>query len=321
MSSIEGIDRGATRDKVYDSSRLKEAPMTRLFEDAHSVAAWREKGFHPVLNEYPASPETNRQASVMYRMLQIKQDNPLPAVDVLPDSFTLSLDRKEVCTSAEEFDDYASKHPLWGMPYALPGLDDREQAILTRWIEEGAVHTARKPLAPEFSAQIARWEKFLNGTSLKHQLSSRYIFEHLSYAHLYFPDVKQLRFFKLVRSSSPPGQAIKIDATRSPFNATASSPVYSVCRKSSAVLSIRHICPMPWIISACSAGRACLSMRITRCPGCLPTTKVKPQTHSLRLPIYQFHPVTSLCWMKPSSLSWHTKKDRLPCRDSTRCYQ
>ena len=226
MSSIEGIDRGATRDKVYDSSRLKEAPMTRLYEDAHSVAAWRDKGFHPVLNEYPASPEANRQASVMYRILQLKQDNPLPAVDQLPDSFTLSLDRKEVCTSAEKFDDYASKHPLWGMPYALPGLDDREQAILTRWIEEGAVHTARKPLAPEFSAQIARWEKFLNGTSLKHQLSSRYIFEHLSYAHLYFPAIDDLRFFKLVRSSTPPGQAIKIDATRRPFNATASSPVY-----------------------------------------------------------------------------------------------
>ena len=226
MSSIEGIDRGATRDKVYDSSRIKNAPMTRLFEDAHSVAAWREKGFHPVLNEYLSSPEANRQASVMHRILQLKQDNPLPAVDVLPASFTLSLDRKEVCTKAEEFDDYASKHPLWGMPYALPGLDDREQAILTRWIEEGAVHTARKPLAPEFSAQIARWEKFLNGTSLKHRLSSRYIFEHLSYAHLYFPDVKELRFFKLVRSSTPPGQAIKINATRRPFNATATSPVY-----------------------------------------------------------------------------------------------
>ena len=112
MSSIEGIDRGATRDKVYDSSRLKEAPMTRLFEDAHSVAEWREKGFHPVLNEDPASAEANRQASVMYRILQLKQENPLPAVDQLPDSFTLSLDRKEVCTSAEEFDDYASKHPL-----------------------------------------------------------------------------------------------------------------------------------------------------------------------------------------------------------------
>ena len=57
MSSIEGIERGATPAKVYNQSRRKKIPTTRLFEDAQSVAEWRDKGFHPVLNEFEDSPE------------------------------------------------------------------------------------------------------------------------------------------------------------------------------------------------------------------------------------------------------------------------
>ena len=51
LSSIEGIERGASRAKVYDASRLTSAPTSRLHEDAFSVAEWREREFYPVLNE------------------------------------------------------------------------------------------------------------------------------------------------------------------------------------------------------------------------------------------------------------------------------
>ncbi len=226
MSSIEGIDRGANPDRVYNPVRIKAAPLTRLFVDAHSVAAWREKNFHPVLNEYTDSPEANRQASVMYKMLELKQQNPLPAVKQLPASFDLSLNRKEVCTGAEDFGGYAGKHPSWGMPYALPGLAAEEQSILMRWIEEGAVHTVRKPLPSDYTNLIEKWEKFLNGSSLKQQLASRYIYEHLSYAHLYFPAVDDQHFFELVRSTTPPGQAIKVIPTRRPFDAAGTETFY-----------------------------------------------------------------------------------------------
>lgn len=218
MSSIEGIDRGAIKDRVYDSARIHEADPTRLFVDAHSVRQWRDKGFHPVLNEYSDTEAANRQASVMYRMLELKENNPLPEAKQLPESFSLGLNRKQVCTSAEGFDDYANKHPLWGMPYALPALSAEDQDILKRWVEEGGVHTARDPLPVSYKTQIKRWEEFLNGDTLKQQLSSRYIYEHLSYAHLYFPEVEGRRFFKLVRSSTPPGQAIKIIAARRPYD-------------------------------------------------------------------------------------------------------
>ena len=97
LSSIEGIERGASPDVVYQQSRLKMAQPTRLFEDAHSVSDWRELGFHPVLNEHGDTLEANRDAGVMYRMLKLKEENPLPEARLLPDSFDLSLNRKQFC--------------------------------------------------------------------------------------------------------------------------------------------------------------------------------------------------------------------------------
>ena len=44
LSSPEGWLRGASKQKVYDSSRLEDAPMTRLGVDA-AMPDWREKGF------------------------------------------------------------------------------------------------------------------------------------------------------------------------------------------------------------------------------------------------------------------------------------
>jgi hypothetical protein len=95
MSSIEGIERGASHEVVYQQSRLKMAQPTRLFEDAQSVPQWRELGFHPVLNEYGDSLEANREAGVMYRILKLKQENPLPETKLLSASFDLSLNRKQ----------------------------------------------------------------------------------------------------------------------------------------------------------------------------------------------------------------------------------
>ena len=226
MSSIEGIERGASKAKVYVSTRLKAAPTTRLFQDAHSVAAWREQGFFPVLNEYPQSKLANRDASVMYRILQLKEDHPLPNAQILPDSFDLSLDRKQFCTQAENFDKFSKDHPLWGMPYALPAMPADEQDVLMRWIEQGATYEARKPLAKEYLDQIEYWEQFLNGDSLKQQLMSRYIYEHLYLAHLHFSEIPTIKFFKVVRSATPPGEPIQLIATRRPFNDPGVARVY-----------------------------------------------------------------------------------------------
>ncbi|OUS14142.1 peptidylprolyl isomerase [Gammaproteobacteria bacterium 53_120_T64] len=226
LSSIEGIERGASTVEVYHSTRLKAAPTSRLFEDAHSASEWREKGFHAVLNERADTVAANRQASVMYRMLALKEENPLPDAKQLADSFDLSLSREQSCAKAENFSQFARKHPLWGMPYGLPGLPDKEQQVLKQWLEQGAVYTPRPPLLPEYVAQIQRWERFFNGDSLKQQLSSRYLFEHLYFAHLFFPELDQRKFFTLVRSTTPPGEPIELIATRRPYDDPGQERVY-----------------------------------------------------------------------------------------------
>jgi hypothetical protein len=229
MSSIEGIVRGASPEVVYDQGRIKPAMPTRLFTDAQTVNEWRDKGFHPVLSEYASSPEANREASVMYKILQLKQENPLPDVKQLPEKeFDLKLSRKQVCTNADEFDKYAKKHPLWGMPYALPAISKDEQQVLMSWVEQGATYTARPPLPKAFTSSIEQWEAFLNGDSLKQQLTSRYIYEHLSYAHLYFSDMTNddLQFFRMVRSTTPPGEPVAIIAGRRPYDDPDTGRVY-----------------------------------------------------------------------------------------------
>lgn len=226
MSSIEGIERGATQARVYNARRLRAAPQTRLFEDAQSVTEWREKGFYPMLNEHAGTLEANREAGVMYRSLQLKAQNPLPNTTRLPDSFDLSLNREQFCPKPGNFDRFSAKHPLWGMPYALPGLSPEEQNVLMRWAEQGALYTARAPLASEYLKLIEQWEEFLNGDALKQQLASRYIFEHLYLANLYFSAIDDNRFFELVRSATPPGEPISLIVTRRPYNDPGVDRVY-----------------------------------------------------------------------------------------------
>ncbi len=55
---------------------------------------------------------------------------------------------------------------------------------------------------------------------------SRYIYEHWFLANLYFPGLDQGLHFKLVRSATPPGEAIEIIATRRPYDDPGVERVY-----------------------------------------------------------------------------------------------
>ncbi|NRB42698.1 MAG: 9-hexadecenoic acid cis-trans isomerase, partial [Pseudomonadales bacterium] len=44
LSSVEGIDRGASKALVYEGTRLTAAAPTRLFEDAQTTQEWRNAG-------------------------------------------------------------------------------------------------------------------------------------------------------------------------------------------------------------------------------------------------------------------------------------
>ena len=231
LASHDGLTRGASRERVY-GTRLAAAPPTRLFFDAHSAAQWRAKGFHPVLNERAASPEAEREAGVLYRLLRLKAANPLPDVAVLPkERFDFSLDRAEQCPAIEVMPEYERRNPLWGMPFGLPALSAAEHATLERWIAAGAPRAPVAPLAPEYGKRVAQWEAFLNGESLKARLASRYIYEHWFIGHFYFDDLPGNEYFELVRSKTPPGQPIEVIATRRPYDDPGVERVYYRLRR------------------------------------------------------------------------------------------
>ena len=237
-----GLQRGASKDKVYDGTRLRTANLTRLFEDANSTAEWRKKGFYPVLPEAGAQPE------VLRGMLELKQKHPLPGGGTLPDSFDLGLDRKQQCPKPEEFADFSRDYPLWGMPYALPGLNAEEHKVLVDWLDQGAngVPVPVPDAAERLS--VGQWEAFFNGESLKQQLMARYIYEHLFIGNLYFSDLEtRSGFYKLVRSRTPPGQAIDIIATRRPYDSPGKERFYYRLQPlRTAILDKRH---MPYALN------------------------------------------------------------------------
>lgn len=226
-TSWEGLARGANKMPVYDATRLLAATPSRLYVDADKASEWRSRDFFPVLNERASTPEANRTAGLMYRMLMLKQEHPWPASqDSTQPGLDLSPNRASMCPAGEEIDAYEHSTPLGGMPFGLPGLSPDEQHALTKWLEQGAPYEGPPALPTAVVREAASWEKFFNGDSLKEQLFARYAYEHLFLAHLYFGDDKERHYFKLVRSATPPGEPIKMIATPRPVDDPGVKRVY-----------------------------------------------------------------------------------------------
>ncbi|MBU3004545.1 fatty acid cis/trans isomerase [Paraglaciecola arctica] len=218
LGSIEGLTRGANKERVYDGERLLEANLSRLFEDGHSVDQWREKDFFPVVSDQAGTKKQNIENSLLAKMLLLKEANPLPTQKLLSKEFDLDLNRDYQCPTDQEFADYAQDYPLWGMPYGLPAIDNVAHQRLIDWVAHGATQPQPQPISSETQNLIDSWESFLNQNSKKAQLMSRYLFEHLFLVNLQFSDSENKQFFKLVRSNSQPGQPIKGIFTRRPFD-------------------------------------------------------------------------------------------------------
>ena len=231
LSSAQGLLRGSTRKQVYDSGRLQDMAPTRLFVDAATPAGWREKGFYSVLNEQGGPPDNNLELSLLYNMIELGREHPLAANTAVPEHIQLGLQRKNECPLPAEFERYAEKKPLQGMPLAITGLDENEFQTLRQWILEGAVIDATPAVPdPQEQQQIDQWEGFFNRPALKNQLVSRYLYEHLYLAHLYFEDSNNGYFYELVRSSTPAGEPVRIIPTVRP-NDDPGQPFYYRLRK------------------------------------------------------------------------------------------
>lgn len=226
ISSFEGLQRGANKQKIYDGTRIFGAEPTRLGIDAKTTSEWRTKGFHPVLNETENTPDQNLKQSLLYQLLRLKQLHPQPRVGMLPDSFDLGLDRKQVCPEPDQFKDYAIQHPLWGMPYAMPNLQDKEYNTLMQWLAQGSPVPPATAPSRQAATEIIAWEKFFNADSNKQKLVNRYLYEHLFRAHIHFSGTPDREFYRLVRSTTPPGQPVDEIATVRPYDDPGSIPFY-----------------------------------------------------------------------------------------------
>ena len=223
LTSPEGIARGASKEVVYDGSRLLAVPPTRLFEDAKTTAGWREKGFWSVLGAHEGGASGGSASGLMASMLELGAAHRFPAGEPLPDSVPLSLERELSCPQPAEFAEYVADHPQWGMPYGTAPLSSEELATLGGWLAQGAVMPqAQASLPPQAVAAVARWEAFLNARTLRERIVARYLYEHWFLAHLYFDDLSLQDddgpFFRVVRSRTPPGQPIDEIATRRPYD-------------------------------------------------------------------------------------------------------
>lgn len=218
LSSYEGIQRGASQIPVYDHARLKAQSPTRLFIDETTIQGWRDKRFYSVINEQNDSSDENLNQSLIARFLKLKSSTPLPTQGKLPDGFDLELQRTLECPTPDEFVGFKKDHPLWGMPYGMPGLSEREENVLLKWLQEGAKVEPRAPLSSLAQHEIKKWEAFFNNPTPKSKLSSRYIYEHLFIGHLHFKGHPDTEFYKLVRSKTPTGQAIEEIKTVRPFD-------------------------------------------------------------------------------------------------------
>lgn len=240
LSSFEGIDRGGSKLAVYSSSRLKAQSPTRLFVDAQSTAAWREMGFHGVVDSTVASPAND---SLMLYLLEAKRQRPVPTGEYHAEASDL-----QCSADSGELGRFLADHPERGMPFGFPALAPGEHAVLATWLDRGApgptpeAQAALETPGEADQAHIDRWEAFLNRDDAKHALTARYLYEHFFLAHVRFPEARSGDFFRLVRSRTGPGEPIDVIATVRPYDDPGvARPYYRFLRIHATIVHKTHI--------------------------------------------------------------------------------
>ncbi|TYC67525.1 peptidylprolyl isomerase [Stappia sp. BW2] len=212
LSSAAGWLRGASKQKVYDSSRLEDAPLTRLGIDAKTVPGWRAKGFFDVAGAKDGP-------SVLEQLLQAGRRTSFKLGAPLPDDIDISTLRSNSCAMPGKVKDYLEEHPQGGMPFAMAPLADGEYATLLAWARDGApASDADKRLPNSVKQSVHAVETFFNRGDKRSKLVARYIYEHLFLAHLHLEGDEKTRFFRVIRSRTPAGSPPDEIPTRRPFD-------------------------------------------------------------------------------------------------------
>lgn len=200
LQNYEGFVRGANKFNVYNGTRIDAVPPTRLWIDAHTPGEWQQKGF------YPVNTSTDPANNLFFQIIAAKATEKTPPTKVVRES--------QSCPAT-------ASEPKVAMPYALPGLPPDEMKTLETWILQGApgpqaaALKAETEIPVESKKQVREWEAFFNQKDLRHRIVSRYLYEHLYLAHLYFTG-EPGSFFRLVRSRTPCENDVAEIATRRP---------------------------------------------------------------------------------------------------------
>ena len=223
FSAFEGVERGGSKEKVYLAERLFAQDPSRLFIDAKTTEQWRQKRFFSLTH---SDAESGYHNSIMGHMLNEKQQNPEITGEYAPETDEL------LCPATlEEVSEYFDEKPHHGMPYGFPALSDAEHTTLMQWLAQGAKgpdamqQDALQSPAKVDQPTLDAWEVFLNQDDAKHQMTARYLYEHLFLAHINFGSDPH-SFYRLVRSKTPVGEPIDEIATRRPYDDPKVDKVY-----------------------------------------------------------------------------------------------
>ncbi|OUR95492.1 hypothetical protein A9Q84_16805 [Halobacteriovorax marinus] len=227
LSSYDGLIRGANETEVYDVSRMSATEPTRLFVDENTIEGWREKDFFSVIHNRKDEVSTD---SVLHKVLKTYKDD-IYSTDT---SIVYEAEDGNRCSSIKlrhnrnrkikvsRIDHHLKRRPWAKMPYGLPKLEREDYVNLSDWIKDGAIgpygQTTLKDkkealLSDNFINEIEKFETLFNGRSNKEKLSSRYLYEHLFLAHIYFKS-EPTSFFRLVRSKTAIGKVDEIATVR-----------------------------------------------------------------------------------------------------------
>ncbi|MCP3888967.1 MAG: peptidylprolyl isomerase [Desulfobulbaceae bacterium] len=214
LSSWEGLERGASKEQIYNGARLETMDPSRLFIDGHSTEDWRKKGFFSVRQ----TEEQSYDESVMYMLLDHKRLSPKVTGSYYSETSDLTCSE-----NSKEVSKYLKKHPNNGMPFGFPPLKNQEFNTVVGWLSQGGQgptakqQIALKAINKNDQKMVDKWEGFLNNPDPKYQMTARYLYDHLFLAHIDFKTDSN-EFYELVRSTTGPGQAIEIIATIRPYD-------------------------------------------------------------------------------------------------------
>ena len=227
LSSWDGLERGASKERIYNAGRLKTMDPSRLFVDSHSAGEWRDKGFSTVLQEESQAYDE----SILHLLLDHKRISPKVSGDYFSEASDL-----ECAENGSEIKSFLKKHPNRGMPFGFPPLKQEEFNTVTGWLMQGShgptpeqqMELQAIPLEDQYI--IDRWEDFLNNPDPKYRMTARYLYDHLFLAHISF-ETGSHEFYELVRSTTGPGEKIDIIATVRPYDDPGTSQLYYRFRK------------------------------------------------------------------------------------------